>query len=78
MLVSMMQEREHDAGKRKKQRGWWVLLVLPYVGLCFPQMYVRTAPVVAGFPFFYWYQFVWVLLTSGLLWVYYRKNRTEE
>ncbi len=60
---------------RGRSRAWSVLLVLPYLGLCFPQMYVRMTPVLWGFPFFYWYQFVWVILTSGLLGIYYLKTK---
>ena len=50
----------------------WVLLAMPYLALCFPQLYARTTPVLLGFPFFYWYQFTWVVLTSVLLGLVYR------
>jgi len=30
-------------------------------------------PSIAGFPFFYWYQFAWVPLTSLLIYLVYRK-----
>jgi hypothetical protein len=43
----------------------WIL-VLPLVGLIFPGFYARSAPELLGFPFFYWYQIAWVVLT-GLL-----------
>jgi hypothetical protein len=49
----------------------WILLAVPYLALCFPQLYARETPALFGFPFFYWYQFAWVVLTSVLLgWVY--------
>jgi hypothetical protein len=50
----------------------WVVLALPYAALCFPQLYARETPVLLGFPFFYWYQFAWVVLTSVLLGLVYR------
>ncbi|QNI38060.1 DUF3311 domain-containing protein [Edaphobacter sp. 4G125] len=50
----------------------WILLAVPYLALCFPQLYARTTPVLLGFPFFYWYQFAWVVLTSALLTLVYR------
>jgi hypothetical protein len=63
--------------KTPRKKGRWVLLLaLPYVGLCFPQIYARSTPALWGFPFFYWYQFLWVLLTSALLAVVYRRFRT--
>jgi hypothetical protein len=80
MLLGIMAEpviegRETRVARRRGSRAWGLLLVLPYLGLCFPQMYVRASPVLWGFPFFYWYQFGWVLLTSGLLGIYYLKMR---
>jgi len=67
--------RETGVARRKPSRGWAVLLILPYLGLCFPQMYVRLTPVLWGFPFFYWYQFGWVILASTLLGIYYLKTK---
>ena len=60
--------------KTKTNRKWWMLpLVLPYLALCFPQIYARETPALFGFPFFYWYQFLWVILTSTILALVYRK-----
>jgi hypothetical protein len=56
----------------------WVLLALPYLALCFPRLYARATPVLMGFPFFYWYQFAWVVLTSCLLWIVYLYLRQPE
>jgi hypothetical protein len=52
-------------------------LLLPYFGLCFPQIYARSTPALFGFPFFYWYQFAWVVLTSILLYAVYRSLKTR-
>jgi hypothetical protein len=57
---------------RRRFRPRWLLLTPPYLALCFPQMYSRAEPAVFGFPFFYWYQFAWVVVTSALLWIYYK------
>jgi len=60
-------------------RRWWIypLLAAPYIGLCFPGMYNRATPAILGFPFFYWYQFAWVVLTSVLLYAVYRQFKTH-
>lgn len=57
---------------RPKRRRWWYLLLLvPFVALLWMPLYARAGPELWGFPFFYWYQFAWVLLSSGLTaWVY--------
>jgi uncharacterized membrane protein YhdT len=61
--------------KRKRSR-WTLLLALPYLALCFPQIYARATPALWGFPFFYWYQFAWVILASALLGFVYFKIKT--
>jgi Protein of unknown function (DUF3311) len=57
---------------RKSRRAhWYWLLLLPAGGLLFPGVYARTAPVLLGFPFFYWYQFVWIVLTGVITGIVY-------
>jgi hypothetical protein len=55
----------------------WLLLALPYAALCFPALYARATPTVFGVPFFYWYQFLWVVITSLLLFAVYRRLKTR-
>lgn len=65
-----------NAAKRRKGRRWWLLLMaLPWVGLLWPPFYARTEPVLWGFPFFYWYQFLWVPLSAVLTGVVYLATR---
>ena len=64
---------ESTTPSNKTRTGWKLLLVLPYLGLCFPQVYARATPELFGFPFFYWYQFLWVVLTAGILGLVYKK-----
>ena len=61
------------ATAKKRRTRWTVLLILPYLGLCFPQLYARSNPALWGFPFFYWYQFAWVILAAMLMGIVYRK-----
>ena len=37
--------------------------------------YNRAAPGIAGIPFFYWYQLLWIPLGSLLLWLAYWLER---
>jgi hypothetical protein len=69
-------EVEPTMNSRRTSRWWLLPLILPYAGLLFPQIYARQTPVLFGFPFFYWYQFLWVLLTSAILGMVYRKLKT--
>ena len=48
---------------RGRRRGWWYLLLLiPFIVPLLVPLYGSASPAFAGIPFFYWYQFLWVLL----------------
>lgn len=49
-----------------------VLLVIPIVALLWVPHYAKVEPTLWGFPFFFWYQFLWVFLCSGLTYTAYR------
>ena len=51
------------------------LLVIPYIGLLWVPFYNKLEPTLFGFPFFYWYQLLWVPITSFLTWIAYRSMR---
>ena len=42
-----------------------VLLAIPVLALMIVPIYASEDPHLWGFPFFYWYQFLWVFLASG-------------
>jgi hypothetical protein len=46
-----------------------LLLLLPFIGLLWIPFYNREGPTILGFPFFYWYLFAWVPITSLLIWI---------
>jgi hypothetical protein len=53
--------------------GWLrIILVIPYIALLWLPFYNKAEPSIAGFPFFYWYQFLWVPLTSLIIYSAYR------
>ena len=72
----MLQADEINAKPTRRRSKWVLLLVLPYLGLCFPQLYARSPPALWGFPFFYWYQFAWVVLASALMGIVYYKLKS--
>lgn len=45
-------------------RARYLLLLLPFIAYLYPPLYERMEPRLFGFPFFYWYQLLWVALTS--------------
>ena len=48
-----------------------VLLLIPLVALAAVPLYSRETPVLWGFPFFYWYQFLWIIITPILTYLAY-------
>lgn len=46
-------------------------LLAPFVALLWLPFYARSGPELAGMPFFYWYQLVWIPLTALLMVVAY-------
>ena len=48
-----------------------VLLIIPFIAVLWVPFYDRVEPSVAGFPFFYWYQLLWVVLSVGVIGVVY-------
>ena len=52
-----------------------ILLALPFIGLLWIPFYNDQLPALFGFPFFYWYQFAWVPLTSLLIWIVFRAEK---
>jgi hypothetical protein len=58
-----------------RRRGWYVLLLAPFVGLLFPGWYSTKSPELFGFPFFYWYQFAWVIGAAAITLIVYLATR---
>ena len=51
-------------------RGWRrlvpLLLIVPFIGTLWVSSYASLQPELWGVPFFYWYQFLWIIITSLL------------
>jgi len=48
-----------------------LLLLFPFAALIWVPSYNRLEPVLAGVPFFYWYQLAWILIGAALVAVVY-------
>ena len=57
-------------------RRWLpAVLLIPFIALMWVPFYNRAQPMVAGFPFFYVWQFAWVVLAAILTWIVHRGSR---
>ena len=54
----------HDADANKTSKRWLWLLLLPWIAMIWVPSYNRVEPTLWGFPFFYWYQLAWVLISA--------------
>ena len=52
-----------------------LLLLLPFIGLLWVPFFNMAEPSLLGFPFFYWYMFAWVPVSSMITWVVWRAGR---
>lgn len=48
-----------------------VLLLIPIVLPLLVNTYARTEPQLFGFPFFFWYQFMWIPIAAALTYACY-------
>jgi hypothetical protein len=74
---------DHPQGDRTPERGApetntglmvaaGVLLAIPIIALMWVPSYAKETPKLFGFPFFFWYQFLWVFLCSAATWSAYK------
>jgi Protein of unknown function (DUF3311) len=52
-----------------------VFLIAPFVALLWVPSYSKDKPRLGGFPFFYWYQLLWVIITAVLIGLAYLLTR---
>jgi hypothetical protein len=48
-----------------------ILLIIAIGGTLWVPIYARSLPKLGPFPFFYWYQFIWVPVSAVLCWICY-------
>ncbi|MDA8064026.1 MAG: DUF3311 domain-containing protein [Thermaerobacter sp.] len=66
---------EAKDGPKKRGWGWYLLLIVPFIGVLFPEFFNRMAPSWGGLPYFYWYQLLWVFVSSLLTGIVYLATR---
>ena len=54
-----------------------VLVLVGIAGTFWVPIYARSAPKWGAFPFFYWYQLIWVPAIAILSWLVYLLLRTK-
>jgi hypothetical protein len=75
--LRMMRQTEGRDMAQSKPKGTLLrpvhlLLLLPFIAMLWVALYNRAEPSIAGIPFFYWFQLLWIPLGALLLWPVYR------
>lgn len=64
-----------DAGAKKASNRWLWLLLLPWIAMIWVPSYNKVEPQLFDFPFFYWYQLLWVLISAVITALVYHKTK---
>ena len=59
-------------------RWWYLLLLVPFIAVLWVPFYSGAQPDFAGIPYFYWYQFLWILISAVLTAIVYFATREHE
>jgi Protein of unknown function (DUF3311) len=61
-----------EGGRRSSPSRWNWLLVIPLIGTLLPTFFNHADPRLAGIPFFYWYQMLWIPIAVSITLLVYR------
>ncbi len=64
MQPSRAPQTARIASKSRVNKTWYWLLLIPYLAILWVPSYNRIEPRAFGIPFFYWYQLLWVVLST--------------
>lgn len=66
------------SGNTNKTRSWWYwLLAVPFVATLWVPFYNSAEPAWEGIPFFYWYQFLWIIVSAAITALVYLRTERE-
>jgi hypothetical protein len=54
---------------------WYALLLVQFAAVLVTGIYTREKPELSGIPFFYWYQFAWIIVSVVLTGIVYFATR---
>lgn len=71
-----MRAVEKEKSEKRKFNFWYLLLLVPFITTLWPGLYAYDEPRLFGFPFFYWYQLLMVVISALLTAVVYFKTKS--
>ncbi len=68
----------NETARSGKAVYWlYLLLLIPFIATLWPPFYNALTPYWLGIPYFYWYQFLWILLSALITGVVYFFTRDQ-
>lgn len=64
-------------GRLRLRQLWYLLLLVQFAAVLVTGIYTRENPKISGIPFFYWYQFAWIILSVILTFIVYVATRSK-
>jgi uncharacterized RDD family membrane protein YckC len=61
-----LSEKPSNEARRRRARWPVFLLLLPVLAVLWVPSYNSVEPQLAGIPFFYWYQLLWIVISAAL------------
>jgi hypothetical protein len=76
-LTRIYREKVRRANMQSSRRvwPWYLLLLVPFVGTLWVPFFNSLEPSLGGVPYFYWYQFLWIVNGAALTAIVYFATR---
>jgi len=55
-----------------------ILLIVPFIAVLWVPFYNRSEPTLWSFPFFYWYQLLWIIISGAIIGLVYLVEHRPE
>lgn len=56
----------------------YLFLIIPWVATLWVPFYASDQPELGGMPFFFWYQFLWIIISAVLTAIVYKMDSKKE
>jgi hypothetical protein len=60
-----------SAGSAHKRRWLLPLIFIPFLPVLYVPFFNRLDPTLAGIPFYYWFQMLWIPISAAITYVVY-------
>lgn len=55
---------DEPSARDRSTSPWNLLLIIPFIATLWVPFFNNSEPSLSGIPFFYWYLFLWIVISS--------------